>query len=232
MSTPDSFENVLSNRTEFASALGLDWDGVVTGRLTHGAEVSVVRRDHPAGGDLHESLVRRGREERELSFLSDAVASDVPGTAFFMTFADCVPLIYWDPERGVIAAVHAGWRGTALGIAAATVSVMTREFGTNPSDLRVAIGPSIGPCCYEVGADVRDAFAGNGRHACIREVDGAVHLDLWATNRLQLEACGVRPEAIDTMGMCTSCRVDEFFSHRREHGKTGRSGLLVALPPL
>jgi YfiH family protein len=229
MSTADEFDNVVTNRRIFAADVGVEWDTVIAGRLTHGDSVSVFSRDDLDRQPVHDSPIR-DRVDRELTFHSDAVVSDVPGSAFFITFADCVPLMYWDPVRQVIAAAHAGWRGTALGIAATTVHTMSRAFGTKPQDLRVAIGPSIGPCCYQVGGDVTNAFEASGEHPQLLGVGGAMHLDLWATNRLQLEESGVPVDAIDTLGLCTACRVDDFFSHRRERGRTGRAGLLVALP--
>ncbi|MFB3828352.1 MAG: peptidoglycan editing factor PgeF [Bryobacteraceae bacterium] len=143
----------------------------------------------------------------------DALLENTPGSSVAVKTADCLPLLLVDPARRAVAAVHAGWRGTAQRIAQAAVRSMTERFGTDPVDLLAALGPAIGPCCYEVGAEVAARF-GLG--------DGRARVDLAAINRGQLERMGVRPENIYSSGLCTMCNPDDFYSYRRERERAGR----------
>jgi YfiH family protein len=162
--------------------------------------------------------------------------------------ADCVPLLMADRRSGVVAAVHAGWRGTAAGVAIAAIETLGREFGTRPEDVVVAIGPAIGPCCYEVGTDVVDAFAsaGHGRHLIDRwfrsppvgrggfrpvpDAAGAkVRLDVPGANRDQLILAGVPEENIHAAGLCTAMHLDVLTSYRAEKEHAGRiAGVITA----
>ncbi|MCE5281697.1 MAG: peptidoglycan editing factor PgeF [Deltaproteobacteria bacterium] len=139
--------------------------------------------------------------------------------------ADCMPLLFVDPVRRIAGVAHAGWRGTALGIAAKMVKTFEQHFSSRRADLWVAVGPAIGSCCYQVDAPVRDAFA--DRHdaeaflqACSEA--GRWMLDLGMANRLQLLEAGIPPGNILVCGQCTACRQELFFSHRGERGCTGR----------
>ena len=165
----------------------------------------------------------------------DALVSDDPGVALAVRAADCVPLWMADPRTGAVGAVHAGWRGTAAGAAAAAVDAMTREFGTAPADLIAALGPSIGACCYEVGPEVVDAFAASGhpRHLVDRwflapppRRDGTgrpgLRLDVAGANRDQLILAGVREQNIHLSGLCTAMHLDVLTSFRAEREKAGR----------
>jgi YfiH family protein len=160
---------------------------------------------------------------------ADALVSDDPGVAVAVRAADCVPLLMADMKRGVVAAVHAGWRGTAAGVAVAAVNALAREFGTAPRDLVVAVGPAIGPCCYEVGSDLVDAFAaaGHERHRIDRWFVSpppprgsrdrqALRLDLPGANRDQLILAGVVEENIHDVGLCTAMHLDVLTSYRAE----------------
>jgi YfiH family protein len=193
------------------------------GRLVHGNEVTVLSR-----GGRHRRAAEAG-DEFPL-FRSDAVVSDVPGTFVLLTFADCVPLVFWDPIRGVIGAAHAGWRGTSMGIGPEVIRAMHREWGTDPCDMVVGIGPSIGPCCYTVGAEVPEQFRRNGLEPSMVGTDAGARLDLWTTTERQLRSCGVSGDSIENMRLCTRCHRATFFSHRGEAGRTGRFGLCVGLP--
>jgi len=141
----------------------------------------------------------------------DALLENTPGRLVAVRTADCIPLLMADPEHRAVAAVHAGWRGTAQRIAEAAMVRMAREFGTRPEALHVAIGPGIGPCCYEVGPEVA-AELGAGRER--------TRVDLAAINAAQLRAAGV--EHIYTAGLCTRCLGEDFYSFRREGEKAGR----------
>ncbi|CAB1128478.1 Polyphenol oxidase [Candidatus Hydrogenisulfobacillus filiaventi] len=157
----------------------------------------------------------------------DGLLTDRPGVVLAMGFADCVPIFLVHPPSGTVGLVHAGWRGTRLGIAARAVAALAAH-GIDPAGLVAGIGPSIGPCCYEVGEEVYRAVAGTaGDPGVGRPVPGTVdryRLDLWEANRRILVAAGVRPEAVDVARLCTACEARWFFSHRRDAGRTGRMG--------
>jgi len=162
----------------------------------------------------------------------DAVVTDQPAIALCIQTADCVPILLADPVRRVIGAVHAGWKGTALRIAEKAADVFVRRFESNPRDILALIGPAIGPCCYEVDPPVLEAMAGHPEQdAFLAPVPDRQRwmLDLPMANRIQLLDRGFRPENILSSGLCTSCRTDFFFSHRREAGQTGRHLNLIML---
>lgn len=163
--------------------------------------------------------------------LADGLVTDRPGTALSMRFADCVPLLFYDPVRGVIGMAHAGWRGTVAGVGARLVETMRSAFGSHPRDVEALIGPSIGPDRYQVGEEVVQAIYDH-----FGQLDGLVrrdpndnsaYLDLWAANKLDLERAGV--EKVEIAGLCTATLTGEFFSHRAEHGRTGRFGAVMSL---
>lgn len=162
---------------------------------------------------------------------ADAMVTDQPDTPLTMRFADCTPVLFYDPVKGVIGMAHAGWRGTVNGIAARVVGVMQRAFGCRPADIQAAIGPSIGPDRYQVGEEVVDAvmrYFGTTDGLIRRDPrDGTAYLNLWEANRRDLERAGV--EDIEVAGLCTATRTDEFFSHRAEKGRTGRFGAVLSL---
>ncbi|OFW06949.1 MAG: hypothetical protein A3I61_02880 [Acidobacteria bacterium RIFCSPLOWO2_02_FULL_68_18] len=166
---------------------------------------------------------------------ADALVSIDPSVAVAVLAADCVPLLLADRRSGAVAAVHAGWRGTAAGVAISAVEALERRLGVKPRDVTAAIGPSIGACCYEVGHDVRHAFEA-ARHAAhlldrwfvsrepgtgIRE-SKRLHLDLVAANRDQLVFAGVPEAQIHACGLCTAMHLDVLTSYRAEREKAGR----------
>jgi purine-nucleoside/S-methyl-5'-thioadenosine phosphorylase / adenosine deaminase len=195
----------------------------------------VVRQVHGAGV----ARVRAGDDPAAVARLeADALVTGDPGVTLGVFVADCIPALIVDARTGAVAAAHAGWRGTVAGVLPAVVRAMADEFGTRPDDLRVVLGPAIGPCCFEVGAEVIAAFAGalGGAAdagvvtASPRDVAGKWHVDLNAANRLLLERAGVRPDAIDAAPACTSCDRAHFFSYRRDHDRTGQQMGVVARP--
>jgi YfiH family protein len=216
----DDRRRVRLNRDRFLGALGLGDAPVVAPRQVHGARVTAVRRgDAAAAGGVVDG---------------DAVVSDVPGLTVMLLAADCAPILLHDPSRGVVAAVHAGWRGTALSIAPAAVRLMREQFGCRPADIRAGIGPAIGRCCYEVGPEVISAVGratpGGAAPLCEPLPRGKAMLDLTAAIVAQLAGAGLDPANIETAGLCTACRTDLFYSHRREGEPTGRNGTAIALP--
>jgi len=146
--------------------------------------------------------------------------------------ADCVPLLIGDPVTGAFAAVHAGWRGTLAGIGVVAVKRLKHEYGAQAEDLRVAIGASAGPCCYEVGKEVIDAFTEkfvDAERLFTPTKEGHARIDLLKSNKDQLVSAGVQAERIHTAPICTMCRPDLFFSYRREKSVNGKVGRLMAV---
>lgn len=209
----DAPENVRRNLALACDSLGVHHSDLVSVRQIHS---NVVR---------HVTAIDRGRRVGEL----DGMFTDEQDVPLILRFADCVPLLAYDATRGVLGVAHAGWRGTVSKIGVRLVEAMKEHLGCRPADLAVGIGPSIGPCCYEVGADVVDAtqsaFGQMSDRLLIPSDNGGMHLDLWKANRLQLEMAGV--ERIETAGICTACHKDRFFSYRGDHGLTGRFPLIA-----
>jgi YfiH family protein len=149
-----------------------------------------------------------------------------PGVVLTVRVADCVPLLIADRATGAVAAVHAGWRGTCAGIAQRAVAALTRGFGSRPQDLSAALGPSIGPCCYETGPSVREALKRAGWPADATEAwfqgPAGRHFDLWRANAEQLIRAGVDPESVFVCGLCTADHPGWFHSYRRDGERAGR----------
>ena len=253
----DDFENVIRNRLLALQALHIETYRCATLWLVHGAEVATLGTDTATWDDWRTDLAHRSYQvdQHELIWTTkprrkaDAIITKQRGVALTMSSADCIPLMFYDPIEGAIAMAHAGWRGTARGIAAATVDAMAEQFGSLPRNIYVGIGPSIGSCCYEVTEDVRRLFIGQLQfdhmptalkyRKLVRESAvfalkklperNSLRLDLWETNRNQLLIAGVLPEHIESSQICTSCEKDRFFSHRGEHGKAGRFPSILAL---
>jgi polyphenol oxidase len=191
-------------------------EGVLRVRQVHGAKVAVIRRGAPRPGSP------------EVLEEADAMVSDDPGVAIAAQVADCVPILMADARLGVVAAVHAGWRGTASGIAARAVEQLGRTFGTAPGDLIAALGPSIGPCCYQVGPELLDAFREVGHTAAaldrwfVPDAGDRLRLDVGWANVDQLLAAGVPPGRVHRCGLCTASHPEAFFSYRVEGPRAGR----------
>jgi YfiH family protein len=209
----DAPDSVAENRRRVARAAGAP---LYVATQVHGTEIARVRAsDKPA--DLADVS-------------TDGLCSDRPDVALAVFVADCVPALVADPRTGAFAAVHAGWRGTLAGVLPAAVRALAEHFGARPADLCVALGPAIGPCCFEVGAEVVAAFEaglpGARAGGVILEpaARGGVklHIDLKAANRLLLERAGVSPDSIDAGPECTSSDAPRFFSFRRDRGQTGQ----------
>jgi YfiH family protein len=147
--------------------------------------------------------------------------------------ADCVPILISDPSKGVIGAVHAGWKGTLEGIAQKTVEALQGLFGCSPEDLVVGIGPSIGPCCYEVGPEIvsraEEVFRTNKDPVIRGAADNKSYLDLCKANLLQLTKAGIPEQNIELAGVCTGHHRNRFYSYRIEKGQTGRFGVGIVL---
>lgn len=167
---------------------------------------------------------------------ADAVVASTAGVTLAVQVADCVPLLMADPRSGAAAAVHAGWRGTCAGVVQAAVDALARAYGTRASDLVAALGPSIGPCCYDVGDDVLAGFREAGATPAqiarwfAPSATAAWRLDLWTTNQEQLLAAGLRPDRIHLCRLCTKCHADLFDSYRVAGPNAGRMAALITVP--
>jgi len=211
----DTAENIHENRRRFLTLFEGDWQLTAVWQM-HSADVRIVR-DH---------LDARSDEER-----CDALITLAPGILLAVKSADCVPVLLGDERTGACAAIHAGWRGTVAGIVGRTLERMSAEYGTRPEDIRAAIGPAAGPCCYEVGAEVIEAFTKfpNADSLFRPTREGHALIDLQRANSEQLIQCGVHAERIHVAPYCTMCRTDLFFSYRREKSVAGRVGRLMSV---
>lgn len=168
---------------------------------------------------------------------ADALVTAAAGVWLPVLTADCVPVLLAAPRRAVTAAVHAGWRGTAAGIVLRTIRVLAADFGASPAELRVALGPAIDRCCYEVEERIVDALAGGAGTPgatdawAVARGAGRAHVDLRACLAAQLHAGGVDPGRIERVGPCTRCAATEYFSHRGSGGGTGRQVSFIGWEP-
>ncbi|MSP12633.1 MAG: peptidoglycan editing factor PgeF [Chloroflexi bacterium] len=161
---------------------------------------------------------------------ADGVITHIPGVPLLMRSADCVPVLVYDPEHRAVGLAHAGWRGTLSGATYNLVQRMIQVYGSRPEALIAGIGPSIGPCCYQVGPEVVAAVRQNFTAADTLlplQRDGSYHFDLWQANARWLKQAHVG--SVEHSGQCTACQVHDWFSHRQEYGKTGRFGLVAML---
>ncbi|MCX5724057.1 MAG: peptidoglycan editing factor PgeF [Nitrospirae bacterium] len=164
----------------------------------------------------------------------DALVTDQPGVTVAVRTADCVPVLVHDPRRRVVAAIHAGWRGAVAGIVPKTLALMAARFGSTTSDLRISIGPSAGPCCYEVDEPVLDQLRAGlpDWQSVLRDYEGSkARLDLKTLIRRQVEAEGLPAASISSVNLCTICHEDLFYSYRREGRVKGTmvSGITLAV---
>jgi YfiH family protein len=214
-------EQALENRRRLCRALGLDFERLTGASQIHGPDVLMVE----------EADIGRGRDGRPGAVpLVDGLITDRPGVPLLSMSADCATLLAFDPGRRAVGAAHASWRGTVGGIAANVVAQMGRCFGCRPEDLLVGIGPSAGPCCYEVKEDVRRVAATriDGVDRLVPRRYGRFWFDLWATLEEQLAGAGVPRGQIEQSRVCTMCD-ERFYSHRRDGAECGRFGLICAL---
>lgn len=217
VSRGDLSDNVLENYRLLAQALGFNENNVALTAQVHGDTVRIVEK----GGSVFDRV----------HFSCDALITNRPDIALFVFTADCVPILLYDPAARCIGAVHAGWRGTANGILEKTVSMMSSQYGSKPSGLLAAIGPSIGRCCFEVDLSVYDALKKTypeiGSYADLK--GDKYYPDLKELNRVMLERCGVPAEKISVSSECTKCDPSMFWSHRRDGDKRGLQGAVILM---
>lgn len=216
--TKDDPKNVLKNREMLAKTNCFDLRSLTTLKQTHSNNIVVLNADIKGRGAVdHDSALPD----------ADALITNSTRAPIMVQVADCVPLLMFDPDKRVVAVVHAGWRGTLLHIAERTVEKMAASFGTDPLNVIAGIGPSIGPCCYEVGHEVVDKA--DDMEPYIYYKKGKPYLDLWEANKAQLMKAGVRSSNIEVAGICTKDNADIYFSSRANNGVTGRFGAVISL---
>ena len=218
----DTAENILENRRRFLKLFAGDW-ALAGCWQVHGPDVRLIKNPLDA---------KPAEDARGDTVYCDAIVSNAPGVLAGVKTADCVPILMGDPKTGSFAAVHAGWRGTLAEVATKALGRMADEYKTRPEDVRVAIGPAAGSCCYEVGRDVIDPFRDRfpGQDMMFAETrEGHACINLLQANRSQLVSAGVDPDRISIAPLCTMCRTDLFFSYRREKNVFGKVGRLMSV---
>ena len=217
----DSEEHVSVCRKELCEELNIREENLILPHQTHETNIIVIDE---------EFLSLNKTEQAQKLYGVDAIITSISSVCIGVSTADCVPLLLYDTNKKVVAAIHAGWRGTVQRIAEKTIDYMQNEFSTSPSDIVAVICPSIGVEAFEVGDEVYTAFSEQGFDMdIIAKRYEKWHIDLWEANRLQLVSCGVMPENIQLSSICTYTNHDKFFSARRLGINSGRifNGIMI-----
>ena len=218
----DNPEHFFQNQKLLSNELGIETAQIIIPYQTHGTEIREINADY-----------FKLNNQQKLQYLDgvDALFTQLTDVCIGVTTADCVPLLFYDPRTRVIAAAHAGWRGTCARIAEKTIDNMVENYGCSPADILVAIGPSISAQVYEVGEEVVESFrlAGFDIPEIVTVRNNASFLDLWKANQLLLESSGVLKDNIEVTGICTYSEHNNYFSARRLGIKSGRmlSGIML-----
>lgn len=210
--------SIIQNRNQIVSVLGVakGYDFIVANQ-THSDHIEVIIEDQSRGWENSDDAIAD----------CDALITNQKGVILTIQTADCVPILLFDPQKEVIAAIHAGWKGTSQKIAYKTVQKMQEVFGCDPKDIIAAIAPSIGRCCYEVGQEVASHFFDYPR--TFDQKGDKFMLDLPLANQIHLLNAGLVQENIHMSGICTACEVETFFSYRKEQGCSGRFMSMIGL---
>lgn len=218
----DDDARVRENFDRFCTAIGVSSEDIVLSRQTHHTVVrNVTRADRGIG-------ILRPRPYSDV----DGLLTDEPDVALCTLYADCVPLLFADPVRRVVGASHSGWKGTVAEIGRVTVERMVADYGCRREDIVAGIGPSIGPCCFEVDEPVYREFAAMDiwdERSVRRAPQNKFYIDLWQVNRRILLAAGLREERINVTDLCTRCRPDVFWSHRAAGAARGSLAACIAI---
>lgn len=219
----DDAKKVKENYNRICSQIGVDANRMIFSKQTHTTNVRIVTAD-----DIGKGFAK----ERDYTDV-DGLITNIKGVSLVTHYADCVPLLFFDPIKQVVAASHSGWRGTAGQIGAVTVKKMQEHFSCNPGDIIAAIGPCIKQCCYEVDAPVIEAFKKIDYidiNDLAKQVDESHYmLDLCEANRQILINAGIKAENIDVADLCTCCNSEHLHSHRATNGKRGIMAAIIAL---
>ena len=198
----------------FSDKYGFNHDNIVYNTQVHGADVRIVE----SGDDFTEN----GKE-------ADSLITSLQATPLLIFTADCVPVVFYDKKRGVVALAHAGWRGTYGNIAGEMVDIMTDKYGCEVVDIKTIIGPSVSVDNYEVSYDLIEKFAALEVQGYYKEVDGKYYLDLWKLNKELLKKCGILEDNIKIIDFCTVRDNDKFFSYRLDNATSKRIGTIIQL---
>ena len=219
----DREENVRENFRRIADAIGFEAKDLVFSAQIHETKLRKVTKENRGEGILRETVPG-----------IDGLVTNEPGVPLYTSYADCVPLLFYDREQKVISMAHSGWRGTAARIGANMIHLMEEEYGSQAENIIAAIGPSICRACYEVSEDVWEAFGETFSAEQLPQIfdnkgHGKYQLDLWEANRIILTEAGILPEHLDITDLCTCCNHDKLFSHRASHGRRGNMGAFLCL---
>ncbi len=216
--TGEDVSNIVANRQLLADALGTDEKlHYIVANQIHSDHIKVITHKKSQGWERLEDAIED----------CDALITNVPGIVLNILTADCVPILLYDKEKDVVAAIHAGWKGTQSHIALKTVQKMNTVYGCDPKDIIAGIAPSIGACCYEVGKDVAEHFFNVPES--YTALGDKYMLDLPYINKQQLLKAGLHEEQIQMSEVCTACEVTQFFSYRKEKGCSGRFMSMIGL---
>lgn len=215
---------VRENYNRIAAAMGVQAEDIVTSDQTHTCNVRKVTEEDRGKG------ITCPRDYTDI----DGMITEVPGLVLATFYADCVPLYFADPVHRAVGLSHSGWRGTVQKIGAVTIKKMAEEYGSDPSDMKVAIGPSICQDCYEVSLDVIEEFKNvfdqkHWENLFYAKENGKYQLNLWEANRIIFMETGIPEENISMSNICTCCNPEFLFSHRASHGKRGNLGAFLGI---
>lgn len=216
----DEQERVKENYAVICRELEIEPDDIVCSKQVHGTRIRVVTSE-----DRGKLFVPEPEE-------ADALITGDADVALAVFTADCVPILLYDPVRGAVGAVHAGWRGTVADIACKSVKQMADALDCRTADIRAAIGPCISKCCFETGPEVADALLealGTAAESCISQAGDKFMVDLKAANRLLLIRAGIRDDYIEISDECTFCEHNKYWSHRRTDGTRGSQAAIITL---
>ncbi len=216
----DTPERVAENRSRAMRSIGGSVESIYDVWQVHSNDIVVAESPRPAS---------------QIPVKADAILTDRMGVNLFMRFADCVPILLYEPVRRIVGIVHAGWLGTVNRVVKSAIQAMQDQYGVKPNNIMAAIGPSIGAHHYEIGTEVIEKVAqtfGGDSSGLLGIYQGdskgsGIQFDLWEANRLILEQAGVRE--IEISGICTACHLEDWYSHRGETGQTGRFGVVIGL---
>ena len=216
----DDEHRVNTNRLRLCSIMNIKPEMVAQAQLVHGNHIEIVNEQSPKGFSYKVPT-------------TDGLVTNVAQVPLFIPVADCAAVAFFDPQKRVIGLLHSGWKGVVHSIIPAMVETMQTVYGSDPTTIRVGVSPCLGPCCYEVREDfVRtftEAFSAKAKDFLLPQADDTIHFDMWSALRWQLQESGILSEHIEGPEICTACHVDEFYSYRKEHGKTGRFASVIVL---
>ncbi len=216
----DEERHINENRSRLCRVMNIESETVIQAQLVHRNNIEIIAEQSPRGFSYKFPE-------------TDGLVTDVVHRPLFIPVADCAAVAFFDPQKHVIGMLHSGWKGVVQRIIPAMIQTMHTTYGSDPSDILVGVSPCLGPCCYEVRQDFiatfTEAFPTKAKQFFLPQTDDTMHFDMWAALCWQLEESGILPAHIEGPTICTACHVDEFYSHRKEHGKTGRFASVIVL---